>query len=87
MFVEIVIKEKKIVVVVVIILGFVKEIIYLELGIYVFVGWIDDYVYCFEKMVFYYDYLDEIGVKKGVMIVIDVGIIGVENIYEFYDLV
>ena len=37
-------------------------------------------------MALYYDYPDEIGVKKGVTTVIDAGTTGAENIHEFYDL-
>ncbi|MFD2306799.1 amidohydrolase/deacetylase family metallohydrolase [Enterococcus termitis] len=53
---------------------------------YVSAGWIDDHVHCFEKMTLYYDFPDEIGVKKGVTTVIDAGTTGAENIHEFYDL-
>ncbi|MGX7150677.1 amidohydrolase/deacetylase family metallohydrolase [Enterococcus ureasiticus] len=63
-----------------------KELIELEIGTYVSAGWIDDHVHCFEKMTLYYDFPDEIGVKKGVTTVIDAGTTGAENIHEFYDL-
>lgn len=53
---------------------------------YVSAGWIDDHVHCFEKMTLYYDYPDEIGVKKGVTTVIDAGTTGAENIGDFYSL-
>ncbi|MGX7202891.1 dihydroorotase [Enterococcus plantarum] len=63
-----------------------KELIELEQGTYVSAGWIDDHVHCFEKMTLYYDFPDEIGVKKGVTTLIDAGTTGAENIHEFYDL-
>ncbi|MGX7245320.1 amidohydrolase/deacetylase family metallohydrolase [Enterococcus quebecensis] len=63
-----------------------KQLIELESGTYVSAGWIDDHVHCFEKMTLYYDFPDEIGVKKGVTTVIDAGTTGAENIHEFYDL-
>lgn len=63
-----------------------KEILDLEGKAYISAGWIDDHVHCFEKMTLYYDYPDEIGVKKGVTSVIDAGTTGAENIHEFYDL-
>lgn len=63
-----------------------KEVIELAEGTYVSAGWIDDHVHCFEKMTLYYDFPDEIGVKKGVTTVIDAGTTGAENIHEFYDL-
>ncbi|WP_086350012.1 amidohydrolase/deacetylase family metallohydrolase [Candidatus Enterococcus clewellii] len=63
-----------------------KEILDLEGNAYISAGWIDDHVHCFEKMTLYYDYPDEIGVKKGVTSVIDAGTTGAENIHEFYDL-
>ena len=53
---------------------------------YVSAGWIDDHVHCFEKMTLYYDYPDEIGIKKGVTTVIDAGTTGAENIGDFYSL-
>lgn len=63
-----------------------KEILDLEGNAYISAGWIDDHAHCFEKMTLYYDYPDEIGVKKGVTSVIDAGTTGAENIHEFYDL-
>lgn len=63
-----------------------KEQIALDGQTYVSAGWIDDHVHCFEKMTLYYDFPDEIGVKKGVTTVIDAGTTGAENIHEFYDL-
>lgn len=84
--VEIAIKEEKIAAVAATISGSAKETIHLEPGTYVSAGWIDDHVHCFEKMALYYDYPDEIGVKKGVTTVIDAGTTGAENIHEFYDL-
>ena len=53
---------------------------------YLSAGWIDDHVHCFEEMTLYYDYPDEIGVKKGVTTVIDAGTTGAENIGRFYEL-
>lgn len=53
---------------------------------YLSAGWIDDHVHCYEKMTLYYDYPDEIGVKKGVTSVIDAGTTGAENITDFYQL-
>lgn len=53
---------------------------------YLSAGWIDDHVHCYEKMTLYYDYPDEIGVKKGVTTVIDAGTTGAENIGDFYEL-
>ncbi|EGO5063810.1 amidohydrolase/deacetylase family metallohydrolase [Enterococcus faecalis] len=84
--VEIAIKEEKIAAFAATISGSAKETIHLEPGTYVSAGWIDDHVHCFEKMALYYDYPDEIGVKKGVTTVIDAGTTGAENIHEFYDL-
>jgi dihydroorotase len=63
-----------------------KEEVCLDGQTYVSAGWIDDHVHCFEKMSLYYDFPDEIGVKKGVTTVIDAGTTGAENIHEFYDL-
>ena len=63
-----------------------KEVIDLRGEAYVSPGWIDDHVHCFEQMTLYYDYPDEIGVKKGVTTVIDAGTTGAENIHTFYDL-
>lgn len=53
---------------------------------YISAGWIDDHVHCYEKMTLYYDYPDEIGVKKGVTTVVDAGTTGAENIRDFYQL-
>lgn len=63
-----------------------KEILDLKNEAYISAGWIDDHVHCFEKMSLYYDYPDEIGVKKGVTTVIDAGTTGAENIQEFHEL-
>ncbi|WP_086445104.1 amidohydrolase/deacetylase family metallohydrolase [Candidatus Enterococcus lemimoniae] len=63
-----------------------KERMELATDTYLSAGWIDDHVHCFEKMTLYYDFPDEIGVKKGVTTVIDAGTTGAENIHEFYDL-
>lgn len=63
-----------------------EQLIELDGKTYVSAGWIDDHVHCFEKMTLYYDFPDEIGVKKGVTTVIDAGTTGAENIHEFYDL-
>ncbi|WP_207694676.1 dihydroorotase [Enterococcus sp. DIV0212c] len=63
-----------------------KQLIELDADTYLSAGWIDDHVHCFEKMTLYYDFPDEIGVKKGVTTVIDAGTTGAENIHEFYDL-
>ncbi|MBO0458820.1 amidohydrolase/deacetylase family metallohydrolase [Enterococcus hulanensis] len=49
-------------------------------------GWIDDHVHCYEKMTLYYDYPDEVGVKRGVTTVIDAGTTGAENIGDFCEL-
>ncbi len=49
-------------------------------------GWIDSHVHCYEKMTLYYDFPDEIGVKKGVTTVIDAGSTGEANIKDFYEL-
>ncbi|MGX6978412.1 amidohydrolase/deacetylase family metallohydrolase [Vagococcus elongatus] len=49
-------------------------------------GWIDSHVHCYEKMTLYYDFPDEIGIKKGVTTVIDAGTSGEKNINDFYDL-
>lgn len=53
---------------------------------YISAGWIDDHVHCYEKMTLYYDYPDEVGVKRGVTTVIDAGTTGAENIGDFYEL-
>lgn len=50
---------------------------------YISAGWIDDHVHCYEKMTLYYDYPDEVGVKRGVTTVIDAGTTGAENIGDF----
>lgn len=63
-----------------------KEVLELAADSYLSAGWIDDHVHCFEKMTLYYDFPDEIGVKKGITTVIDAGTTGAENIHEFYDL-
>lgn len=42
-------------------------------------------MYCYERLDFYKDYLDEVGIKSGVIIVVDVGIIGVLDIGKFYE--
>ena len=49
-------------------------------------GWIDSHVHCYEKMDLYYDFPDEIGIKKGVTTVIDAGTAGEKNIGDFYQL-
>lgn len=53
---------------------------------YISAGWIDDHVHCYEKMTLYYDYPDEVGVKRGVTTVIDAGTTGAENIGDFCEL-
>lgn len=63
-----------------------NEVIDLEGNHYLSAGWIDDHVHCYEKMTLYYDFPDEIGVKKGVTSVIDAGTTGAENIDTFYQL-
>lgn len=63
-----------------------KEVIDLKDDYYVSAGWIDDHVHCYQKMKLYYDFPDEIGVKKGVTTVIDAGTTGAENINDFYQL-
>ncbi|MHC5215724.1 amidohydrolase/deacetylase family metallohydrolase [Enterococcus sp. LJL128] len=83
---EIAISEGKIVKTAVSIAEDAKEIIDLNGAAFISAGWIDDHVHCFEKMTLYYDFPDEIGVKKGVTTVIDAGTTGAENIHEFYDL-
>ena len=42
-----------------------KKLLIIKPNQYLSAGWIDDHVHCFEKMSLYYDYPDEIGVKKG----------------------
>lgn len=49
-------------------------------------GWIDSHVHCYEKMSLYYDFPDEIGIKKGVTTVIDAGTAGEKNIEDFYQI-
>ncbi|MGK0551682.1 amidohydrolase/deacetylase family metallohydrolase [Enterococcus faecalis] len=66
--------------------GTATQVFELDGQTFVSAGWIDDHVHCFEKMNLYYDYPDEIGVKKGVTTVIDAGTTGAENIREFYEL-
>lgn len=61
-----------------------KKTIQLSKDEYLSAGWIDDHVHCYEKMTLYYDYPDEIGVKKGVTTVIDAGSTGASNIDDFY---
>lgn len=63
-----------------------KQEMILSQNQYLSAGWIDDHVHCFEEMTLYYDYPDEIGVKKGVTTVIDAGTTGAENIGRFYEL-
>ncbi len=63
-----------------------EKILDLEKKAYISAGWIDDHVHCYEKMTLYYDFPDEIGVKKGVTTVIDAGSTGAENIGDFYEL-
>ncbi|MFR3685992.1 MAG: amidohydrolase/deacetylase family metallohydrolase, partial [Enterococcus sp.] len=53
---------------------------------YLSAGWIDDHVHCYEKMTLYYDFPDEVGVKRGVTTVIDAGTTGAENIGDFFAL-
>lgn len=84
--IEVAIDAGKIVKVAAEITGTGKKTIDLKNEAYISAGWIDDHVHCFEKMTLYYDYPDEIGVKKGVTTVIDAGTTGAENIREFYDL-
>lgn len=55
-------------------------------GCFISPGWIDDHVHCYEKMNLYYDFPDEIGIKKGVTTVIDAGSTGADNIEEFYSI-
>lgn len=84
--IEVAVQDKKIVEVAEKISGSATQIIELADQTFISAGWIDDHVHCFEKMDLYYDYPDEIGVKKGVTTVIDAGTTGAENIHEFYDL-
>ena len=63
-----------------------KETLSLKKGQFLSAGWIDGHVHCFKKMSLYYDYPDQIGVKKGVTTVIDAGTTGAENISDFYQL-
>lgn len=62
-----------------------KKMLIIEPNQYLSAGWIDDHVHCFEEMSLYYDYPDEIGVKKGVTTVIDAGTTGANNIGKFYE--
>lgn len=61
-----------------------KEILELASDTYLSPGWIDSHVHCYEKMALYYDYPDEIGIKKGVTTIVDAGSTGAENIGDFY---
>lgn len=83
--IEIGVKDKKIAVVSSYIEEDALEVIDVD-NQYISFGWIDAHVHCYEKMSLYYDYPDEIGVKKGVTTVIDAGSSGQNNIREFYDL-
>ena len=83
--IEIGIKDQKIVEVAASIEKAATEIIDAK-GQYVSYGWIDAHVHCYEKMSLYYDYPDEIGIKKGVTTIIDAGSSGESNIKEFYEL-
>lgn len=84
--IEIGIQDGKIIIIDTLIDKPAMEEVYLNNEQYLSAGWIDGHVHCFEKMKLYYDYPDEIGVKKGVTTVIDAGTTGAENIGEFYDL-
>lgn len=63
-----------------------KEVMDLKSAYYLSAGWIDCHVHCFEEMDLYYDYPDEIGIKKGVTSIIDAGSTGAQNIGDFYKL-
>lgn len=63
-----------------------ERTLFLKKGAIVTPGWIDSHVHCYEKMTLYYDYPDEIGIKKGVTTVIDAGTSGEKNIDDFYNL-
>ncbi|GAB2024876.1 amidohydrolase/deacetylase family metallohydrolase [Lactovum odontotermitis] len=54
-------------------------------GAYLSAGWIDAHVHCYPEMTLYYDYIDELGVTKGVTTVIDAGSTGENNVKEFYE--
>lgn len=81
--IEIGIKDQKIVEVAPLVDGKALNVID-ALNQYVSYGWIDSHVHCYEKMNLYYDFPDEIGVKKGVTTVIDAGSTGEDNIKDFY---
>lgn len=81
--IDIVIQDGKIVVLGEISVFFCK-IIELNGKVYVSVGWIDFYVYCYLNLLIYYDELDSVGIVIGVIIVIDVGSIGVDDVDDFY---
>lgn len=83
--IDIGIKAGKIVAVGSCIAGEGQEVLDLNRQSYVSAGWIDCHVHCYEKMSLYYDFPDEIGVKKGVTTVIDAGSTGPKNIGDFYD--
>jgi dihydroorotase len=53
-------------------------------GAYLSAGWIDAHVHCYPEMTLYYDYIDELGVTKGVTTVIDAGSTGENNVKDFY---
>lgn len=96
--VDIVINNGKIVVVSVVIIEdkenqikfqiyFVKKVLDLVGKYYFSVGWIDFYVYCYFVLFIYYDEVDLVGVGSGVIIVVDVGSIGVNDVDDFYCLI
>jgi dihydroorotase len=64
-----------------------KQKLDLKKKYYLSAGWIDGHVHCYEKMDLYYDYPDEIGIKKGVTTIVDAGSAGANNIADFYQLV
>lgn len=63
-----------------------KNVITLEDNQMVSAGWIDSHVHCYEKMSLYYDFPDEIGIKKGVTTIVDAGSSGENNIRDFYEM-
>ncbi|MDF0478712.1 amidohydrolase/deacetylase family metallohydrolase [Vagococcus sp. PNs007] len=61
-----------------------RDVLTLKDSQFLSAGWIDSHVHCYEKMSLYYDFPDEIGIKKGVTTVIDAGSTGADNIGDFH---
>lgn len=52
-------------------------------NMYIFLGFIDVYIYCYKRKLFIGMDFDLIGIEKGFIVIFDVGIVGFLNYYDF----